>query len=108
MEDAPLTKEEALKKGFNRNDYETPFPQVEKTLKANELPDDIQKVSNQILDQAIVCEVTGKPFRIVKQELEFYRTHNIPLPHRHPDQRRKERMSLRNPRKLRDRKCMKC
>ena len=28
----PLSKEEALKQGFNWSDYEAPFPKVEKTI----------------------------------------------------------------------------
>jgi hypothetical protein len=107
MEYYPLTKQEALAKWFNRSDYEAPFPQVDKIIKANEVPD-IKFVNDDILNRAIICEITSKPFRIIKQELEFYRKHNIPLPTKHPDQRHKERMALRNPRKLRDRNCMKC
>ena len=76
-------------------------------MKGNELPS-IQEVTNDILSQAIECEVTKKPFRIVPPELDFYRKHNLPLPTKHPDQRHKERMALRNPRKLRNRTCMKC
>jgi hypothetical protein len=49
-----------------------------------------------------------KPFKIISQELEFYRKHNLPIPRRHPDQRHLDRMALRNPRKLFDRKCDKC
>jgi formylmethanofuran dehydrogenase subunit E len=60
------------------------------------------------LNWAIECEVTKKPFRIIKQELEFYRKHNLPVPKKHPDIRHLERMKLRNPRKLFDRKCDKC
>jgi hypothetical protein len=52
--------------------------------------------------------VSWKPYRIIKQELEFYKKHNIPLPRKHPDIRHMERMKLRNPRKLFDRKCDKC
>ena len=96
-----------MKQGFNWSDYEAPFPTVEKILKADTLPD-IQNVSDEILDQAIICEVTGKPFRIIASELAFYRKHNLPLPTKHPDVRHAERMKLRNPRKLRDRKCAKC
>ena len=48
------------------------------------------------------------PFKIVKQELDFYRKHNIPIPKRHPKVRYLERVSLTNPKKLFDRKCSKC
>jgi CxxC-x17-CxxC domain-containing protein len=52
--------------------------------------------------------MTKKPFRIIPQELDFYRKHNLPIPRRHPNQRHLDRMSLRNPRKLYTRKCDKC
>jgi hypothetical protein len=103
----PLTKQEAIKQWFKRSDYEVPFLQVDRILQADELPN-IHDVTDDILWQAVECEVTKKPFKIIKQELEFYRKHNLPLPTKHPDQRHLERMALRNPRKLRDRKCMKC
>jgi hypothetical protein len=53
----------------------------------------------------LICEITGRPYRIVKQELEFYRKHNLPLPRRHPDQRHADRMALRVPRELHLRSC---
>jgi hypothetical protein len=64
MEYFPMTREQALKNGFKRNDYEAPFPQVERTLQANEVPT-IQEITDAILQQAIVCEVSNKPFRII-------------------------------------------
>ena len=76
-------------------------------VQATELPA-IKDTTDDILNKAIICEITGRPFRIVKMELDFYRRHNLPLPHRHPDQRHLERMQLKNPRKLRDRQCGKC
>ena len=90
---------------FNWSDYEAPFPKVDKIIPANKLPDDISKIPDDILNWAIECEVTGRPFRIIKQELEFYRKHNLPIPRRHPDQRHLDRMTLRNPRKLYERVC---
>ena len=104
----PLSKSEGLSQGFNWSDYEAPFPRVEKIIKASMLPDDISKIPDDILNWAIECEVTGKPFRIIPQELEFYRKHHISIPHRHPDQRHLDRMSLRNPRKLFERQCDCC
>lgn len=69
---------------------------------------EIKQVTDDILQHAIICEVSGKPFKIIRQELEFYRKHHLPIPKRHPDQRHFDRMALRNPRKLRDRTCAKC
>lgn len=93
---------------FNRSDYEPPFPKVDKLIPANKLPENITQIPDDILNWAIECEVTKKPFRIISQELEFYKKHNLPIPKRHPDQRHLDRMALRNPRKLFDRKCDKC
>ena len=104
----PLTKEQAIKKGFNWSDYEAPFPKVEKIIPAEKLPTNITDIPDDILNWAIECEVTGKPFRIIKSELEFYRKHSLSIPKRHPSQRHLDRMSLRNSRKLYERKCDKC
>ncbi len=103
----PLTRGR-LGGGFNWSTYEAPFPKVDKIIPANMLPLDISKIPDDILNRAVECDITKKPFRIIKQELEFYRKHNLPIPKRHPDQRHLDRMALRNPRKLFDRKCAKC
>ena len=95
----PLSKKEAWKKWFNWSDYQAPFPKVEKIIPAEKLPDNISDIPDDILAWAIECEITKKPFRIIKPELEFYRKHNLPIPKRHPDQRYLDRMSLRHPRK---------
>ena len=83
----PLSRSEAISQGFNWSDYEAPFPKVEKIIPASRLPENIDDIPDDILAWAIECEVTKKPFRIIAQELEFYRKHNIPIPKRHPDQR---------------------
>ncbi len=111
----PLARDVALqhlsedwKQLFNWSDYETPFPKVEKIIPASKLPENISEIPDDILNWAIECEVTKKPFRIIKQELEFYRKYNLPIPRKSPDQRHLERMALRNPRKLFTRVCDKC
>jgi hypothetical protein len=52
--------------------------------------------------------VTGRPFKIIKQELDFYRKMNVPIPRSHPDVRLARRFSLRRPLKLWNRDCAKC
>ncbi|MCX6807387.1 MAG: hypothetical protein NTZ80_01070 [Patescibacteria group bacterium] len=104
----PLTKEQALEQGFNWSDYEAPRPQAIKTVPASKLPEIITEAPDEILNWAIECQETRRPFLITKQELRFYRDQNLPLPHYHPDQRRLHRLALRNPRKLWNRTCNKC
>ena len=104
----PISEKQAKEKWFNWSDYQAPFPQVKKVLSADKLPEKIEDIPDDILNWAIECEVTKKPFRIIPQELKFYRKHNLPIPKRHPDQRHLDRVQLRNPRKLYDRNCDKC
>lgn len=104
----PLKKEEALALGYLWSDYESPIPTAKRTITVKELPDTIAQVGDDILDTAIVCEVNGKPFRITRPELEFYRKHGLPLPSLHPDERHLRRLRGRNPRKLWKRNCKSC
>ncbi len=104
----PLKKEKSIERGWKWNDYEPPLPKVAKTIDATELPDSIDDIPDDILNWAVVCAATKRPFKIIKQELDFYRKINLPIPCLHPDERHKRRMALRNPRKLWNRECSTC
>ena len=104
----PLTKKQALHLGAKWDETELPVPKAEKMIAAYELQDDIRDIPDDILQWAVMCEVTGKLFKITQQELKFYREQAIPLPRRSPDQRHLDRFAKRNPRKLWARKCAKC
>tara|TARA_B100000315_G_scaffold255442_1_gene298830 strand:- start:690 stop:1232 length:543 start_codon:yes stop_codon:yes gene_type:complete len=103
-----MTKEEVEAKGWRWRDIKDEIPEVEKTIPGNQLPDSIDDIPDDILNWAIECEVTQRPFRIVSQELAFYRSMKLPIPHLHPDLRHKKRMEMRNPRKMFDRQCDNC
>jgi hypothetical protein len=104
----PLTREEAQARGFGWREETDDAAQVSRVIPAQSLPAGIDAVPDDVLQWAVHCEATGRPFRIVKKELEFYRSHRLPVPHFHPDERHRRRMMLRNPRKLWTRPCMKC
>jgi len=104
----PLSREQALSRGFRWRDTPEEIPQVKKIIPATQLPDAITDIPDDILHWAIQCEATNRPFRIVKHELEFYRKMGLPVPHLHPDERHRRRMTLRNPWRLWKRPCMKC
>ncbi len=110
MEYYPLTKQEALDRWYHRqdNNYDPIIPDGVKTLKWDDIPSDISQVSDDILKQIFICEVSDRPFRVIKQELAFYRKHNLPLPRKHPDVRHQERLNQRAPRELHLRNCDKC
>ena len=100
-----LTKEEAERNGYIwKEEKQT----VQYTGPKYEIPDDIKDVPDEILEKVLQCERSGKFFRIQKAELKFYRKMNLPIPRLHPDERHKDRMKLRNPRKLWKRKCDDC
>jgi hypothetical protein len=104
----PMTKEEALKKGWKWKDKENIIGDTIKTISADQLPDSIDDIADEVLNWAIECEISKRPFKIVSQELKFYREHNLAIPHFHPEERHKKRMELKNQRKLYNRKCAKC
>lgn len=95
-----LTKEEILEKGWKWSEYEKPLPDSNKVIPAEQLPETVDQVSDEILESAITCKKNGKLFTIQKAELDFYRNMDLPIPHLHPDVRHAKRMKLRNPRKL--------
>lgn len=104
----PLNKTEALQKSFQWSDYSAPLPDVKKIIPANRLPETIAEIPDDVLNWAIQCEVTGKPFKIVERELRFYRQMDLPVPHKHPDVRHVERVRQRNPRQIWSRSCSQC
>jgi hypothetical protein len=104
----PLTRAEAIKHGFRWRDTEPESLDVKKIIAADDLPDSIDDVPEDILQWAVRCERSGKPFRVIKQELDFYREMRLPLPRAHPTDRHARRMSMRNPYMLYDRTCTKC
>ena len=72
------------------------------------IPDDINDVGDDVLKQALACNSCGKNYRIIPQELKFYKKQHLPLPRACPDCRYDARLSIRPPRKLWERSCNSC
>lgn len=80
----------------------------------NDLQDDIKDIDESILDEIIECEHKGlctdrctTAFKIIEDELVFYKRFNIPLPRLCYGCRHSTRFKMRNPMKLWHRVCMK-
>ncbi|MFA5095136.1 MAG: hypothetical protein WC447_00530 [Candidatus Paceibacterota bacterium] len=108
----PLTKEEAFKQGYKWKEKEERNYQID--IKNEEIPNDIKEVDDSIINKVIECEHKGKcneqcteAFKIIPDELTFYKRMNLPLPHLCPNCRHYQRLKQRNPLKLWHRKCMK-
>ncbi|MFH0806744.1 MAG: hypothetical protein V1885_03415 [Candidatus Brennerbacteria bacterium] len=106
----PLTKEQALAKGYEWKDQDAKGHQI--TIGSADLPDDIKDVSDNILKETIGCADGGicnhqcaLAFKIMPQELTFYQKMGLSLPRHCYNCRHYERLAQRNPLKLWHRKC---
>ncbi len=106
----PLSKEKILERGLLWRDQAEKKYDV--TLHSKDLPDHIKEVKDDILKQVIGCGHNGEcthqcttAFKIVPEELKFYRRFNLALPRLCSNCRHYERLAKRNPFKLWSRKC---
>lgn len=104
----PLTKQKVEALEWKWRDEEDAIPNVEKTISAHQLPDAITDVPDDVCNWAVRCQKTKRPFRVIKQELDFYRNMQISIPRTHPDERHRCRILSRNPNMLWSRNCDKC
>jgi hypothetical protein len=110
----PLSKEEAVSQGYKWYDAED--RDYKPTVKAEDLPADIKDVPDSITSEIISCEHAGKncdqlcvnAFKIIKDELNFYRNIGVPLPHLCNNCRTFERLKQRTGLKIYQRNCAKC
>jgi hypothetical protein len=72
----PLSSEEIVEQKFKyqKNRYHDSVPD---DVIVNDVPDNINDVSEKILDQVLVSKSTGKKYKITKDELFFYKKFNI-------------------------------
>lgn len=106
----PLTKEGALKKGYQWKDAEGRGYNID--ISIENFPDDIKDIDDSIVGKVIECVHRGgcddqcvTAFKIIPQELEFYQKMNLALPRMCPNCRHYQRLSQRNPLKLWHREC---
>src|SRR3989344_4342560 len=106
----PLTKDEAIKQSVKwvepaERNYKIDF-------KVGSLSDEIKNVPDDIVGKVIACEHDDKcnqlrttAFKIIENELNFYRKMNLPLPRLCPNCRTFERLKQRTGIPLYQRKC---
>ncbi|MFA6392651.1 MAG: hypothetical protein WCW54_00995 [Candidatus Paceibacterota bacterium] len=99
----PLSKEEIISYGANW--YEIPKVDYETTMKAKDIQDDINDVSEGILKEIISCDKCNRAYRIIPSELQFLKQNHIPVPRSCVNCRHDLRISQRNKSKLYKRKC---
>ena len=104
----PMSRDEVIARGWKWRDAKDEPPKADKVIPASKLPDRTSDIPDDVLNWALKCETTGRLYKLIPQELKFYREHHLPIPHLHPDERYRRRFLLRNPRKVYERKCSKC
>jgi len=102
----PLTKEEAITRGFQWWD------KIQKTtdqgtISSEQIPDSIEDISESILNEVLTCVQCKRNYKIIPNELTFYKKHLIPIPRQCFYCRNSNRLKLENPFKLWHRRCMK-
>src|SRR3989338_146432 len=101
----PLTEEEAKKQGYK---WWGKLQKTEgkETLRSEQIPDSIVDVSDSILNEVLACIECRRNYKIVQNELNFYKKHSIPIPRKCFYCRNSVRLKLENPFKLWHRTCM--
>lgn len=104
----PLSEEEAIRKGFKWENIERGIYD-KKTIQWENFPDSIKDLSKDfnVNKEVFACTFCKKNYRIIKDELSFYKRMDIPIPRICPECRHTERFRNRGPNKLWHRKCMK-
>ena len=101
----PLTREEALSKGYGWQDSLQRTVGKE-TLASNALPETISETEDTITKEILACRTCGRNYKIVAQEYVFYQKMNIPIPRNCFHCRHAARAARRNPFQLWTRTCM--
>lgn len=100
----PITKKEALVKGFSWRDPDN----KEYRSATMEIPDHIKDATDTILEAVLKCENCAKNYRLIKKELDFYRRMNISVPRHCYLCRDLSRIRELNPMDIYNRACAKC
>ncbi|MBT4384588.1 hypothetical protein HOD30_02470 [Candidatus Peregrinibacteria bacterium] len=82
--------------------------ETEYERRVSELPENIDTIPESFCEQILYCNETGQPYRVIKQELAFYKKMQIPIPNKCFWTRHMARLKKRLPWKLWDRPCDKC
>jgi hypothetical protein len=100
-----LEKEKVLAKGLVWRDD---IDQIEGESGAVSLVDDIADVEDDVLNKILTCELGGRPYKIAKKELDFYRRMGLPISRLCPAERAKARLGLNSKNQIFDSKCSCC
>ena len=105
QEHFPLGKNEALENGYKWQDNLQKTTGKE-TILLKDIPDSINKIKDDIVDEILCCIECERNYKIIPNELIFYKKMQIPIPRRCFYCRHSARVRRLNPFKLWHRQCM--
>jgi len=103
----PLSKEEALSKGFKWKDN-IPSTKGQGTIEYKDVPKSSDDYSDKLLTEILTCEKCAKNYKLINREINFYKKNKLSLPDKCFNCRHEARMSKKNPRDLSEGICTKC
>ncbi len=101
----PLTRNEAITEGFRWQDT-LQMTIGRETLRSEHIPESIDAVQDSITSEILACIECHRNYKIIPNELLFYRKMKIPIPRRCFHCRHHNRILRRNPLELWSRSCM--
>ncbi|MBP7804647.1 MAG: hypothetical protein KA052_00285 [Candidatus Pacebacteria bacterium] len=104
-EEFPMTKEDILARGYNWQD-KIQRTTGKETLTPDKIPQAIDEVPDTLVNEILVCESCGRNYKVIQNELIFYRKLGVPVPRRCFHCRHALRQKRRNPFRLWHRQCM--
>lgn len=104
FEHFPLSEAEVKQRGYG---WKKPEPKEFQPASC-EIPDNIKDVPDTIVDELLACADCGRNYKIIAQELKFYRELGLPIPRKCVQCRHAGRLKLRRPIKFSKHHCSKC
>lgn len=111
FEEHPLSQSEVVSFGYKWKNMEK--KSYVPTVKGDEIPDSIHDVIDKICEETIECPNQGKietqctsAYKILPDELSFYRQMKLPIPRYCPNCRYYARLVWKNPFRFYERQCM--
>ncbi|MBI4836439.1 MAG: hypothetical protein HY817_04230 [Candidatus Abawacabacteria bacterium] len=101
----PMTKEAVLAKSWLWHEDKLGSTYQGEVVK---VPDTSAEATDTFIEKILTCEKCQKHYRLIKQELNFYREHLIPIPHCCIECRHRHRTAETNRITLFSRNCAKC
>ncbi len=100
----PLTREQCMARGAQWKELKA----KEYASATSQVPDRIEDVPGNIVNELLACMACSKNYKIIPQELKLYKKLGLPVPKHCAECRLKELASFKNPRHLQDSTCSNC